>query len=52
MNVVLWWFVLMILVWIAIAAVLWGTDLVVASGEDGLEESPVDDPAGREGPHE
>lgn len=34
MNVMVWWFVLMIPAWILAAYILWGTDLVVSSEED------------------
>lgn len=34
MNMIVWWFVLMIPAWVLAAYVLWGTDIVVSGDED------------------
>lgn len=44
MNMIVWWFVLMIPAWVLAAYVLWGTDIVVSGDED--EEIQSDERGG------
>lgn len=44
MNVMVWWFVLMIPAWILAAYILWGTNLVVSSEDE--EETQSDERGG------
>jgi hypothetical protein len=34
MNVVVWWFVLMVAAWILMALILWGTNIVVGEEDE------------------
>ena len=38
MNVIVWWFVLMIPAWALAAYILWGTNIVVSKEEEGTED--------------
>lgn len=37
MNVMVWWFVLMIPAWILAAYILWGTDIVVSNEDEEVQ---------------
>lgn len=38
MNVIVWWFVLMIPAWVLAAYILWGTSVVVSKEDEGAED--------------
>ena len=37
MNMIVWWFVLMIPAWVLAAYVLWGTDIVVSNEDEEVQ---------------
>ncbi len=39
MNVLVWWFVLMIAAWIIAAWIMWGTNIVVSEQDEVVEEA-------------